>query len=93
MESARQSHKEALGAAFRARRIFGADKTEREGPSFSQASLPYLAAGHVGSTLAGENERVLHKNFYQAQDMHSDMHHHRVSLLRFCHFLCLPCLL
>ena len=30
-----QSHKEALGAAFRARRIFGADKTE--GPFFSQA--------------------------------------------------------
>ena len=56
-----QSHKEALGAAFRACRIFGADKTE--GPFFSQASLG-LRAGHVGSTLVGENERVLNKNTF-----------------------------
>ena len=42
VESVCQSHKEALGAAFRAcRRIFGADKTE--GPFFSQASLPALS--------------------------------------------------
>ena len=49
VESARQSHKEALGAAFRARRIFGADKTE--GPFFSQA-LPCLA-GPAGWARGG----------------------------------------
>ena len=56
---AEQSRKEALGAAFRACRIFGADRTV--GPLFSlsgPACHACLGAGHAASTLARENEIV-----------------------------------
>ena len=52
-----RSHKELLGAAFKACWIFGPDRTH-EGPlSFR----PCLGAENVASTLAGENKIVPNK--------------------------------
>ena len=52
----RQSHKEALGAAFRACRIFGADKAE--GPFFSQGPALSSWAWGLGTWVPHWREKM-----------------------------------